>query len=78
MDMDAVPTALATADPARAVVAGDHPGAQTGKVSLVSQFPGVAGEAEAFFELSFPAAAATPQGAGGHIYKEGRFRRKSW
>jgi len=68
MDMDAVLAARSAADPAGASVAGDHPGAETGKVSLVSDFPGVTGDAEPFFELSFPAAAKTPQESlAGHI-----------
>ena len=60
VDMEALTTTRAAADPAGAVVAGDDPGAQTAKVSLVSDLPGVAGGAEAFFELSFAAADATP------------------
>ena len=68
MDMDAWAATWTPADPAGAMVARDHPRAQTGKVSSVSDFPSVAGEAEAFFALSFPAAAAAPQeGLAGHI-----------
>ena len=60
MDMDPVAATRPAADPAGTAVAGDHPQAQTAKVSLVSHLPGVTGGAEAFFELSFPAAARTP------------------
>jgi hypothetical protein len=68
MDMDALTATRTAADSAGAVVAGDHPRAQTGKVSLVPDFSGVTGEAEAFFEVSFPAAAKTPEeGLAGHI-----------
>ena len=37
-------------------------GAQAGKISLVSDLPGVTGEAKAFLKLSLPAATKTPQG----------------
>ena len=68
MDVDSLAATSAAADAAGTAVAGEHPGAQTGKVSLVSHFLGVTGEAEAIFELSFPAAATTPQEAlAGHI-----------
>ena len=42
--------------------------AQTGKVSTVSDFPSIAGGTQAFLELSFPAAARTPQGGLADIY----------
>jgi hypothetical protein len=61
MDMDAPAAARTAAHPAGAAIAGDHPRAQTAKVSPVPDFPGVAGEAEALFALSFPAAASAPQ-----------------
>ena len=68
MDVDALSATRPAADPAGAPVPGDHPGAQTGKVSLVSDLPGVTDQAEAFLELSFPAAATTPQeGLAGHM-----------
>jgi hypothetical protein len=61
MDMDALPDTRAAADPAGAPVAGEDTQAQTGKVSLVSDLSSVTGQAEAFFEPSFPSAAAAPQ-----------------
>ena len=68
MDMDAPAATRTAADPAGTPVAGDHPWAQTGKVSPVSDFPGVTGAAEAFFEVPLPAAAKTPEkGLAGHI-----------
>jgi len=58
--MDPLAATRAAADQAGAVVAGDHTGARTGKVSLVSHLQSVTGETEAFLKLSFPAAGATP------------------
>jgi len=49
MDMDALAATRAAANLAGAAVAGDHLWAQTAKISPVSDFPSVAGEAEAFF-----------------------------
>jgi len=61
MDMNALAATRTAAYPAGAVVAGDHPGTQAGKISLVSDLPGVTGEAKAFLKLSLPAATKTPQ-----------------